>query len=248
MSDYSYIGVGQVYLEEVGGTTGLLPIGNVSALSFSVTEEVKELKDFTKGGGGTRNEVRRISAMEASMTLHDLSPANLARVLYGNTAATTAGAQTGVALGAYRGPGTYLPFPDVADLTVAPVIKDGATTLTAGTHYVVQGNGIVFTETVPAGLTAGDPITADYTRKAADTVQALTTSGKEYRLVFDGLNEARSGKRTLIDAFRVKLGAPQNLGLIGEEYAALEISGKVLADTSKTGTGVSQYFTAKMEQ
>ena len=246
--DYSYIGVGQVYLQELGGTGGLLPIGNVSALGFAVTEETRELRDFTRGGGGTRNEVRRVQSVECSMTLHDLSPANLSRVLYGTTSALTAGAQTGVVLGTYQGPGTYLPFVGVMDPTVAPVINDGASPLVAGTDYNIAGNGILVTNTAPVGLAVGDTITANYTRKGTDVVQALTSSGKEYRLVFDGLNEALSGKRTMVDAFRVKLGAAQNLGLIGDEYAALEVTGKLLIDPTKTGAGLSQYFVAMMEQ
>ncbi len=73
-------------------------------------------------------------------------------------------------------------------------------------------------------------------------MQALTTSGKEYELYFEGLNEARSGKPVTVQAYRVKLGAAQALSLIGEDYAALEMTGKLLKDTSKSGVGVSQYF------
>jgi len=61
------------------------------------------------------------------------------------------------------------------------------------------------------------------------------------------LNEARSGKAVVIHIYRQKLGAAQNLALIGDDYAALEISGKVLKDTTKTGAGVSQYFKATLE-
>lgn len=307
--DYSYIGVGKCYLEEVGGSGGLLPIGNVSALSLAISEETKELKDYTRGGGGTRNEVRRISAVEASMTLHDLSPENLARIVYGNSTSATGSALTNQAIGTF-GAGAFAPFPAIAAATPVPVIRAtngrtavtranttaytlgaylvpqvangfyyrvttagtsaaapptfgttvggttadgtatltcmGRTLLTAGTDYNVDGNGVLFT--ADASATAGEPIEADFTSTNSDVVQALTSSGKEYRLVFDGLNEARSGKRVLVDAFRVRLGAAQNIGLIGEDYAALEVSGKVLLDTTKVGAGVSQYFTVRQER
>jgi hypothetical protein len=78
-------------------------------------------------------------------------------------------------------------------------------------------------------------------------VQALVASGKEYELVFDGLNEARTGKRTRVTAHRVKVGALANLGLIGEEYAAAEMTGKLLKDTTKNGTTISQYFKVEIE-
>jgi hypothetical protein len=49
-----------------------------------------------------------------------------------------------------------------------------------------------------------------------------------------------------VHAYRVKLGAAQNLALIGDEYAVLEMTGKLLKDTSKVGGGVSQYFKVKV--
>ncbi len=65
--------------------------------------------------------------------------------------------------------------------------------------------------------------------------------------MFDGLNEARSGKRTRVTAHRIKIGALANLGLIGEEYAAIEATGKLLKDTAIVGAGISQYFKVEIE-
>jgi len=304
MADYSYLGSGRVYLREVGGLAGLIEAGNCSALTFGVTEDVKELKDFTQPGGGTYNEVKRISAVEAGITMHDLDGANLARALYGSASALLSQAITGeavlvypegfspfanlpassptptvvpaqaaaparanttaYALNAYATPatpngfyykattagtsgGTIPTFPTVIGATVTDGTVTwtcaGRTTLTAGTDYEVRSSGVY----VFAGRTlAGETWTVGYTRVAADVVQALVTSGKEYEIVFDGLNEARSGKRTRITAYRVKLGAAQNLGLLGEDYAALEVTGKLLKDASKVG-GVSQYFRVEIE-
>jgi hypothetical protein len=304
MADYSYLGSGQVYLREVGGAAGFLEAGNCSALSFGVTEDVKELKDFTQPGGGTYNEVKRISAVEASVTMHDLDGQNLARALYGSASAlasqavsnesalvypaafspfanlpqssptptvvpaqATAPARantTAYALNAYVVPvtsngfyykataagtsgGTIPTFPTVIGQTVTDGTVTwtcaGRTSLVAGTDYEVRSSGVF----VYAGRTlAGETWTVGYTRVAADVVQALVSSGKEYEIVFDGLNEARSGKRTRITAYRVKLGAAQNLGLLGEDYAALEVTGKLLKDASKVG-GISQYFRVEIE-
>lgn len=74
MTDYSYIGVGKLHLRVAGASAPLAFVGNCSALNFAVTEETKELKDYTQAGGGTYNEVRRVEAVECQMTLHDLSP------------------------------------------------------------------------------------------------------------------------------------------------------------------------------
>lgn len=244
-TDYSYIGSGPIYLREIGATTGLLEIGNCSALSFSVSEEVKELKDYTNPGGGTYNEVRRIEAVEVSMTLHSLSPANLARATYGAASAVAAGTVTGESQVAYKG--AFIPFNFLPAATPAPVVKKGATTLVVGTDYEIRPGGVVITSTTSV-ITNGDTITIDYTKAGSDVVQALVNSGKEYEMVFDGLNEARSGKRTRVRAHRVKIGAASDLGLIGDEYAALEVSGKLLKDLSITAAGVSQYFKVDIEQ
>lgn len=307
--DYSYLGSGKLYLREVGAATGLLEVGNCSQLNLSITEDVKELKDYTQPGGGTANEVRRIQSVEVSFTAHDLSPANLARALYGAASAVAATAVTGAEMG-IGSIGAFVPFPSLAAMSPAAVIKakagaaavsranttayaldayvvpatpngffykvttagtsgasvptfpttpgttvvDGTVTLTTmgrvslteNTDYERRSNGIFLLD--GASFTDGQSLTADYTKAAADVVQALVTSGKEYELYFDGLNEARSGKATVVNAYRVKLGAAQQLPLIGEDYAALEITGKILKDTSKVGAGQSQYFRTEVAQ
>jgi len=242
MSDYSYIGSGRIYLKEIGGTTGLVEVGNCSALSFNVTEDTIELKDFTQPGGGTWNEVKRISAVEASMTLHELNAANLSRALYGTATVTATGTVTDEAHNdVKKGDFIATAFMPSAITTV----KVGSTTKTAGTDYEVRSGGIYI---IPGGtILDDDDITITYTKAAADVVQALTTAGKEYQLVFDGLNEARSGKKTRVSAYRVKIGALSSLGLIGEEFAAMEVTGKLLKDTTKSGAGVSQYFRVEIQ-
>lgn len=242
MADFSYLGSGRTYLREIGGTAGLIEIGNCSALSFSVSEETKELKDYTQSGGGTYNEVRRISAVECQITIHDISAANLARALYGTvdvvaTGTVTDESKAGVKKGDFVAT-TFMP-------SAITTVKVGAATKVAGTDYEARGGGIYI---IPTGtILDNDTVLITYTKAATDVVQALTSSGKEYELLFDGMNEARSGKKTRVNAYRVKIGALQNLSLIGEEYAALEVTGKLLKDTSKTGAGVSQYFKAEIQ-
>lgn len=248
MADYSYLGSGRIYLREIGGSVGLQEVGNCSALSFNVTEDTIELKDFTQPGGGTYNEVRRVSAVEMSLTAHDLNAANLARALYGSTSAVTVGSTTGEVHPGVK-PGDFVAFQKIP--TGSIVVRDAATptpnTLVADTDYEIRPGGIYILPTTTQVAPAGEALTVDYAHAASDVVQALTGSGKEYEMVFIGLNEARSGKATTVKAYRVKIGALQSLGLIGEEYAALEVTGKLLKDLTKTGAGISQYFKVEIQ-
>ena len=80
---------GQIYLGVVsnGALTGkLAAIGNVDKLSLAVAEDTKELLDYTSAGGGTTNKIIRIKSIDASITLRDISPDNLAIALRGTSA------------------------------------------------------------------------------------------------------------------------------------------------------------------
>jgi hypothetical protein len=238
MADYSYLGSGKVYMKQYGTAEGFKFIGNVSALSLAVNEEVKELKDYTQTGGGTYNEVRRINSVEMTLTGHDFSPDNLARALYGSTTATATGTVTNEAATSYKD--ALVPLAHLPSAITAVTGTGGTPVYTAGTDYELTEAGLY----IPAASTInnGTAIEVDYTRADYDMVQALVSSGKEYQLVFEGLNEARSGKATVVTIHRARVGAARNLGLIGEDFGALEVTGKLLKDTGITTAGLSQYF------
>lgn len=237
MADFSYIGVGKVYMRETGSAAPMIEVGDVSALTGTINEDVKELKDYTQVGGGTYNEVRRIESVEVSATMHDFNADNLARVLFGAKSAISTTPITNEAHTAYVGGFIPTNFPSTGTIVVKG--DAGATTHVLDTDYSRVPGGIVI---IGAGITDADAITFDYTPSAGYEVQALLASAKEYEIFFSGLNEARTGKQVTFHAFRWKMGAAQNMSLIGDDYGALEVTGKLLKDTTKNGTTVSQYF------
>lgn len=247
-TDYSYIGSGRILARKRGSEAPYRELGNCSALSLGVEQETKKLRDYRAPGGGTYNQVDRITGVTLNVTAHDLSPDNLALALYGTVDAVAGGAVAAEELVAFKG--GYLVT--TSPFSTVDTVKNmaGSTTYTAGTDYIVQ-HGAIF---IPADSTIPDAADAEtpnvkvaYTGKPGNMLQALTASAEELDLVFLGLNEADSGSAVTVYIYRGKFGATQSLGLIGDDYAALEMSGAVLADGSKTGD-LSQYFQAFIEE
>ena len=172
MANYAYMGKGVVTLELEGGAGGPVDVGNTSALSFNINENIIKLKNSRSGGGGTYAQVNQVESVEVAMTIHDLSPENLAMVLFGTTSSAS----------------------DVA------------------------------------------------------TIEALTTGAQTFKMVFAGVNEVNTGQTVTVTAHRVKIGAAQGLGFIGDDFGALEITGEVLIDTSIVTAGLSQFFKIVMDE
>jgi hypothetical protein len=238
-----YIGSGKIYARVAGSAAAMAEVGNVSKLELGVEEETKEMQDYTKPGGGVYASVSRIKNINVAMTMHDLNKENLARVLFG-TASTVAGATvTAEEHTAYKGGLIRLAHPKP---TAVAVKNDGGTvTYTAGTDYEVRAEGIFILDTFTG--TDASVVEVDYTYAGYDVVQALTSSSVTLEMSFGGLNEADSGKPVIVDLFKVKIGAAKTLSLIGDDFAGLEVDGKLQADTTKTGAGISQYYKVSMQ-
>lgn len=241
MTQKTYIGKGSIYVDN--GTTGLIPLGNCSKLAVNVEEETKEQLDYENAGGGVINSISRITGVKLGITCHNFEAANLALAVRGGVTARTAAAVVDEVLVAKKGAlNTTARLIDSAQAVV--VTNDGATvTYTAGTDYVVKRGGIY----IPSSSTIVDAtnIKIDYQALADNLLQALTSAGLEYRLVFDGLNEADSGKPAYYDFYKVKF-TPSGFDLIGDDFAGFDLEATVIKDESKSGVGVSQYFAAKI--
>lgn len=306
MDDYSYIGSGRAYLKELGVAGGHIEIGNCSVVDLDVSEDEKKLKNFMTPGGGTRNSVKRVDAVVANVTWHDVNADNLARFGYGKKTVIAAAAVTDEAHTAYGD--AFVPFAFLNNSAIAPTVTvapdavtranstayaagviikpaapngfiykvtaagtsagapptfgttiggttvDGTATLTnigkdafvANTDYEVRPGGMFI---LPAGASAdgGLPFEVSYTKAAASRVDMIVASGKEYELIFVGLNEARSGKATKLTAHRVKPGFLAALSLVGEDYAAPTVAIEVLEDPTKVGDGISKYMMIEQE-
>lgn len=246
-TDYSYLGSGSILIREYGSAAPLVSMGNCSALTFSPQEDVKSLLDFTQPGGNKRNEVRRLTGVDISFTFHDFGSSQFAIGLRSAATPVIAGTATGEPAVAYKGGYTKLAKIAKTITTVEPA--GGGTAYTAGTDYELR-DGMLFipsTSTITAPVSGAANVDVTYTYDTQEKVEALVASNKQYELVFVGLNEARSGKRVRVHAYKVSGGVIQEMALIGDDFSAGQISGALLSDDTKTGDGISKYFTWENE-
>lgn len=239
-SHQTYIGSGDLWLKEVGAAAGKLKVANISKLELSFEEEVKNLR--AGKGNVVVNEIRRISDVKAAVTIHSFNAKELAIALRATSSSVTGATASNETATAYKG--AFIPTAKIGLSAVTVTGPGGTPTYVVNTDYEVRDSGIYIPETSTIANAA--TIEIDYTFATHEVVEALVNSGKEYELFFDGLNEADSGKPVVVDFYRWKPGALGSLPLFGEDFAALDLEGALLADTTKAG-GTSQYFRIKMK-
>lgn len=245
---YSYIGKGRISLQRRVSAAAAFEIGNCSSLNFSVETSALSQPDYRNLGGGLANEIQRVDSVNAALTLLELSPENIGLALRGVPTLTAGGAVTGEQHNV--APGSVVHFAKLPDMDVATVVTLNATpdpiAMVVGTDYdrtptgirILAGSAIV---TVPGVVTVG------YTGVGMDTVEALTNTGEEFRLVFGGLNEAESGRRVKVTAHRVKFSPTSGLEFLGDDFGNLPVEASLLSDDGITGAALSRFFKVDFE-
>ena len=236
---------GKVYARLVGSAAPMQEIGGVEQLELAIKESIKKQTDFSRAGGGTRSQVSRVDEVTMKAVLQDINPVNLARAVFGNTSAVPVGTIADEAHVAYKGGLIALAHlnPTAVTLTTG---GGSPTTIAAAGNYEVRPEGIYVFDTATA-ITDGMAVLVDYTHGAYDMVQAMVTTAPVVELRYAGVNEAMSGDNSVVDLFRVKLGATKKVGLIdSKDFATLDIEGEVMKDPTKTGAGTSAFFKVQM--
>ncbi|MFI8384822.1 hypothetical protein [Pseudomonas sp. NPDC079086] len=237
----AYLGVGKIYLEDLDDSQGLIFIGNCNSLNYEATPQEIEEQDYTTPGGGLDSSVQRIQALNITYNARHFKKANMARAIYGAAADVAAGTVTGEEHVANPGAMIMLGNPGATSV----VVKDeaGTTTYVENTDYVI--NAVGFPEILEGGgIGAAETIQVDYSYAKHATIQALVKSGKRFRMVFIGLNEASSSQKVVIEVYKVN-HSPASLSFIGDEFQGMEFTAKAEKDGTKVGTGISQYMVIK---
>ena len=240
--DRTFIGKGEIHLQVREAGAALLPVGNCSELTVSFEEDSKSALDFTSPGGGEANSLTRITQFTGNIKHLDISADNLALALRGAVEKVMqGGAVTDEAQPAIGVDGELIPFAFLPDAAEVITVKDAETSaeLVAGTDYEVTRIGVRILEGATIGTTG---LLVTYTKDAQEIMQALVAAGKEFRMVFNGLNEAQSGKAVNITIHRMKFSPAQGLSFIGDDFAEMDTGFNALSDSTITGGGVSKHM------
>lgn len=217
----SYIGKGKIYAEKKVGGAGLIPIGNCAGLSLAITEDKKELPNYQTAGGGMKDTLTRVTAIEGTINAHDFSPENIALVLRGGIVTTATGAVSGEAHTAYTSgfiPFTYLPDM-TATVTPAIVVTPAwvAETVYAVGDLIKEDTDKVFQCTVAGtsavsgseptwtGHTLGDVVTDNGTLRWTYRGTTAMVDGTDY-------TKGKAGIEIASTATRFALGLPITVG------------------------------------
>lgn len=235
----SYIGSGRVYLRERGSAAALLPVGNVSSLSFAFEEDKKTLTDHQNPGGGVADSVTRITGATGTMNTNTINSRNMAMALRADVTTVAGGAVTDELHTSAGVDDEFIPFDLPYDKTQPVTVKDSTDVeLTVGTDYQLSNGGIIV---IGTGSIDDQGVKLTYTSLGADVVEMLTNSGKEYELHFDGLNEADSGKAVHIVVHRLKFSPASGMDWLGDDFAEMPLEFDLLSDASIVAAGKSQY-------
>jgi hypothetical protein len=234
-----FSGQGRVYIgqrDSNGNPQAMRWLGNVPELKVSLNVETIEHKESYSGQRLTDLQLIKGKDGEFSCAIENFSIENLELTLYGQTSSVTSGSVTNEALptGAVAG-SIYL----LANQFVSSVVvKDSAgtpATLTEGTHYKVHAEQGAIELLNVTGFT--QPFKVNYSYGAAKRLAMFKSGQPEVWLRFDGLNTADSNKRVIVDLYRVVLNPSKDFSLVGDEIQRFELTGRVLADTTKSDTG-----------
>ncbi|WP_416311168.1 hypothetical protein [Pseudomonas sp. W03] len=241
--DRSLIGYGPLESKRYQAQSGYNEIGNSSDLKLAHATEKKSLPNY-RTGVGNNNSKTRITAVTGSFTLYDWTPSALAFALNSAVRGVTAGTVTDEVHPTAGTAGEHIVLNDLPDPTQSFTVKTAADlALVAGEDYLVTPYGLQVTSGSKIDETG---IKVTYTKIKADVIEVFAGASLEHSLHFSGLNDAQDGKPYDVTLYRAKFDVVQELPISGTgDYHPLAITFEALADITRVGAGLSQFYTIR---
>lgn len=232
----SFIGSGKFYMDG-------RRLGNCSEAKLSYSIDTKTLPNY-EGGGGNLDSIDKITGVALDLTCFNWSAQNIAMALAATVGEETASAVTNEAHKMAKNSLVDTTFmldvsqPVVVKTAVASPVTINQLDATGKPNYEITPAGVVFLG--GADVADNTAITIDYKKAPHYLVQALLATGKEFKLIMDGMNDA-NGKPVTVRVWRFKPAPSDGMNLISDDFASFTVKGQVLADVSKP-QGKSQFF------
>ncbi|ANP79310.1 hypothetical protein A134_23130 [Vibrio crassostreae 9CS106] len=242
MANKSYLGKGTIYFEEIGGTGGLIPVGNCSQLDIAVNENKLEQKDYQEAGGALVNTVTNIDSVVASINSLTVNADTIGLALRGYVKDHKGGAVSDEEHEVKSVP-SYIKLSHAPDKSATFKVVDKASPTTEfeeGTDFEIKSGGISII--ADGAITDTMTLQVNFTSLTSRTVQPMTQAGLDYKVVFDGLNEAEGGKPVIIEFHKVKFNYTQALALISDDFGSLPMTFDILKDDTQTGFDTSKFM------
>lgn len=240
-----FIGSGVIGIKERGVNGPFRNIGQVHEFKVSPKEEKKTLKNM-QGGGGNADVATRVGEVGVSMNLREVSPQNLAMVLYGEMSTLTSGTVSNESRTIYAGGLNPLTgfAPTSVTITVDPAAW-AATTVYALGVIVKPSAGSHFYKVKTAGTSGGVEPTweedGDDTTDGTVVWQDMGTmvlAASEFEVSSGGINIpsgstkiATTGTPVLVNYTKSAGSLVQSLLDTGKEYEVL-----MAGENDSTGT------------
>jgi hypothetical protein len=236
---------GRLKMRKAGSGLPFTPVGLSS--SVQQTHETNEirLEDATNPLGGTYDKLEKVTSMGIAINLREINSRNLGVLLFGTVInVPSAAAQPEDVVVAVGGTSMLSKMP----LTITSV-KDTVDPLISyveDVDYMITGAGIEVLEggdLAEAIDGAADyQVTVTYTSADYDEIEALTDSGQEWELLFEGGNAVGTKGKINAHYWRVRFGLAQSMDFINvEDFLGLPATAEVLADSGR-GVGKSAYM------
>jgi hypothetical protein len=224
-----------------GLSTGLQHLGNCTKFELDMKDDIKELyqslnKNVTLIATATAKRQPKVSITGTDFSSNHLA---IAAMSAGKTTlATTAQAitnETLISATVLNAKGRYFRTVNlnIDPTTTPPVLKQGVTTLVAGTDYVlVDPISGLFYIPLTSTIVPSTAVVANYSTLVGsfDQVAGATVPHQQGHLVF--VPDPVDGQKIGVDIWRCNLNPNGQIGLIADDYGNWTLDGQILDDTA----------------
>lgn len=202
--------------------------------------------------GGTFDKLDKVTSMTLALFFREFNSTNLANLLWSDITAVPSAAVADEEAIVQIGKTTMLAK---MPLTITSVFDEetGLVEFDEDIDFKMTGAGIEVLEGSALATAIGSDldykVLVTYTCAAYDEIEALTNSGEEWEILFEGSNAVGTKKRVNNLYFRCKFGIAESLDWISvEDFMGMQSTCEVLADDTRIGAGLSQYMKVMKEK